>query len=253
MFKKKLMLCMLGISTFFLVGCNGVTNLTDEETRLIAEYAGGMLLKHDLNYVDRVEQGNKDAEAMAGESTEELSTEMITEQETTEETTTETGKDISGRIEQDTSEDSEEAVGTEHDIAKIAGVDGVSITYSNYIITGHYPEEDGDNDFIDLEASEGYQLLVVRFNVSNTTQDIVNVSMIDRGLDYRIVCNNSKAANPMLTILMNDLGTLEASIAPGESQEAVLIFQISEDMKSQLESIKLYVNYNDLDNAIDIL
>lgn len=253
MFKKKLMFCMLGLSTFFLVGCNSVTKLTDEETRLIAEYAGDLLLKHDLNYVDRVDEGNKDAEAMAEKSTEELSTEAVTEQETTEEITTETGKDISGRIEQDTSEDSEATVGTEHDIAKIAGVDGVSITYSNYIITDRYPEEDGDSDFIDLEASEGYQLLVIRFNVSNTTQDVINVSLIDKGPDYRIVCNDSKAANPMLTILMNDLGTLETSIEPEESQEAVLIFQISEDMKNQLESIKLYVNYNDLDNVIDIL
>ena len=57
----------------------------------------------------------------------------------------------------------------------------------------------------------------------------------------------------MLTILMNDLGTLDTSVNPGESQEAVLVFQISEDMKEQLQSVRLYVNYNDVDNAIDIL
>lgn len=252
MFKKKLIFCMLGISTLFLVGCNDVTELTDEETRLIAEYAGDLLLKYDLNYTDRVEEGNKDAEAMKEEGAEEPSTEMATEQETTEENTTETGKDISGRIEQDASTDSETTVGTEYDIAKIAGVDGVSITYNNYIITDQYPEEDGENDFIDLEASEGYQLMVVRFNVANLTEDVVNVSLMDRDLNYRIVCNDSKAANPMLTILMNDLGTLDISVNPGETQEAVLVFQISEDMTNQLESIKLYVNYNDLDNIIDI-
>ena len=251
MFKKRLMFCMLLSSTLFLAGCNSVKDLTDEETRLIAEYAGDLLLKHDLNYTDRVDEGNKAAEAMAEASTEELSTEVATEeQEATEENTTELGKDVSGRIEQDTSEDSEAAVGTLQDIAEIAGVDGVSITYSNYIITSQYPE--GDSDFIDLEASDGYELLVVRFNVTNVSEDIVNVSLMDRGLDYRIVCNDSKAANPMLTILMNDLGTLDISVNPGETQEAVLIFQISEDMKNQLESIKLYVNYNDLDNVIDI-
>lgn len=250
MFKKRLMFCMLLSSTLFLVGCDSVKDLTDEETRLIAEYAGDLLLKHDLNYTDRVDEGNKAADAMAEASTEELPTEVATEQEATEENTTETGKDVSGRIEQDTSEGSEAAVGTLQDIAQIAGVDGVSIMYSNYIITSQYPE--GDSDFIDLEASEGYELLVVRFDVTNVSEDIVNVSLMDKGLDYRIVCNDSKAANPMLTILMNDLGTLDISVNPGETQEAVLIFQISEDMKNQLESIKLYVNYNDLDNVIDI-
>ena len=253
MFKKRLMFCMLLSSTLFLVGCNSVKDLTDEETRLIAEYAGDLLLKYDLNYTDRVDEGNKAADAMAEASTEELSAEVATEeQEATEENTTEMGKDVSGRIEQDTSEDSEATVGTLQDIAQIAGVDGVSITYSNYIITSQYPEGDGESDFINLEASEGYELLVVRFNVTNVSEDIVNVSLMDKGLDYRIVCNGSKAANPMLTILMNDLGTLDTSVNPGETQEAVLIFQISEDMKNQLESIKLYVNYNDLDNIIDI-
>lgn len=250
MFKKRLMFCMLLSSTLFLVGCDSVKDLTDEETRLIAEYAGDLLLKHDLNYTDRVDEGNKAADAMAEASTEELPTEVATEQEATEENTTETGKDVSGRIEQDTSEGSEATVGTLQDIAQIAGVGGVSIMYSNYIITSQYPE--GDSDFIDLEASEGYELLVVRFDVTNVSEDIVNVSLMDKGLDYRIVCNDSKAANPMLTILMNDLGTLDISVNPGETQEAVLIFQISEDMKNQLESIKLYVNYNDLDNVIDI-
>lgn len=253
MFKKWLVFSMLGISAFVLAGCTSVQKLTDEETQLIAEYAGDLLLKYDLNYVDRIEEGNKDIEDMSEEVTEELTTEDLAEQEVTEEITTETSKDISGKIEQDTSEDSETAVGTEHDIAKIIGIDGVSITYKDYIITEQYPEESEENDFIQLDASEGYQLLIVRFDVKNTTEGIANVSLMNQNVDYHIVCNGSKAANPMLTILMNDLGTLETSVNSGETQEAVLVFQISDDMKSQLESIKLYVNYNDLDNVIDIL
>lgn len=252
MIKKGLMLLLLGISAFCLVGCSSVKELTDEETRLIAEYAGDLLLKYDLNYVDRVNEGNKAAEELAAEGTENLSTETITEQESTEAITTEAGKDISGRIEQDTSGDSEGSVGTISDIAKIAGVDGVSIKYKDYIITDQYPSQEEDN-FINIDASEGYQLLVVRFTVENTTEEVTNVSLMDRGLNYRIVCNGSKAANPMLTILMNDLGTLEMSVNPDETQDAVLVFQISDDMKDALESIQLYVNYNDLDNVIDIL
>lgn len=252
MIKKGLILLLLGLSAFGLTGCSSVKKLTDEETRLIAEYAGDLLLKHDLNYVDRLNEGNKAAEELAAASTENLSTETITEQESTEAITTEAGKDISGRIEQDTAEDSEESVGTISDIAKIAGVDGVSITYKDYIITDQYPSQEEDN-FINIDASEGYQLLVVRFTVGNTTEEVANVSLMDRGLNYRIVCNGSKAANPMLTILMNDLGTLETSVNPDETQDAVLVFQISDDMKDALESIQLYVNYNDLDNVIDIL
>ncbi len=252
MFKRSLMILLVAVSMVTLSGCGKVQELTEEETRLIAEYAGGLLLKYDINYTDRIEQGSKDAAEMEA-TTEQVTTEAETEQETTEEVTTEIGKDVSGKIEQDTTEDTEATVGTEQDIAKIAGLDGVSVLYQDYIITNQYPETEEDSGFINLEASAGYELLVVRFAVNNTTEAAEQVSLIDRGLEYRIVCNGTKAANPMLTILMNDLGTFDMSVNPGEAQEAVLVFQISEEMKNQLESIKLYVNYHESDNAIDIL
>ena len=86
----------------------------------------------------------------------------------------------------------------------------------------------------------------------NTTEDMIDVSLLNDDIDYRIVCNGSKAANPMLTILMNDLGTLETTVKPDEVQEAVLVFQISEDIKDALDTIELKVNYNDTDNVIKI-
>lgn len=253
MIKKEILFLLAVTGVLFLTGCGKVQKLTEDETRLIAEYAGDLLLKYDINYEDRIDEGNREAETAEEASTEQTATEAVTEAETTEEVTTETGKDVSGKIEQDTSEDGQADVGTEQDIAKIAGIQGASILYQDYIITSQYPETEEGSEFINLEASPGYELLVLRFSVNNVTDAAVQVSLMDCGLEYRIVCNGSKAANPMLTILMNDLGTLDTSVNPGESQEAVLVFQISEDMKEQLESVRLYVNYNDVDNAIDIL
>jgi hypothetical protein len=56
----------------------------------------------------------------------------------------------------------------------------------------------------------------------------------------------------MLTILMEDLGNLETSVKPGESQEAVLVFQISDSMKDAIDSIELNVSCDDVDNVIKI-
>ena len=128
----------------------------------------------------------------------------------------------------------------------------VSIKLKDYQIVEQYPATD-EEEFIHIEASAGYQLLVIRFKVQNTAEDVVNISLMDKQLDYHIVCNGANAAKPMLTILMNDLGTLETAVQPGEEQEAVLIFQISDDMKEQLESVELYIHYNDMDNVIEIL
>jgi hypothetical protein len=56
----------------------------------------------------------------------------------------------------------------------------------------------------------------------------------------------------MLTILMEDLGNLETSVKPGESQEAVLVFQVSDSMKDAIDSIELNVSCDDVDNVIKI-
>lgn len=242
MMKKLLSLLILSTCVFFLAGCNNVKDLTDEETKLIAEYAADLLLKYDLNYVDRIDEGDKAVQTMTTDET-------TTEQKDSPEATTEEPEDKNVN---DSTIAKEQPVGSESDIAKIAGVKDVSIKLKDYQIVEQYPATD-EEEFIHIEASAGYQLLVIRFKVQNTAEDVVNISLMDKQLDYHIVCNGANAAKPMLTILMNDLGTLETAVQPGEEQEAVLIFQISDDMKEQLESVELYIHYNDMDNVIEIL
>lgn len=247
---KGFVICAL--CCFVLTGCNDVIDLTDEQSTLIAEYAAQLLLKYDLNYEDRIEEGKREAEKLEEEASEMMLTSEEGEQPVITETLTsqENTEAVSDATDEGMTE--EHAVGTEEDIAKILGLSNVSITYKDYIMTEQYPVTDDGGDFMHLEASDGYQLLVVRFNVVNTTEDMAEVSLMDSSIDYRLVCNGSKAANPMLTILMNDLGTLETSVKPGENQDAVLVFQISDDMKDMLDTIELKIKYNDTDNVINV-
>ena len=57
----------------------------------------------------------------------------------------------------------------------------------------------------------------------------------------------------MLTILTNDLATLETTATPGQDSDAVLIFQISKDMVDQLNTMQLHVTFNSEENVITIL
>lgn len=236
---KGFLICML--CCVMLTGCNDVIDLTEEQSVMIAEYAAELLLKYDLNYEDRIIEGKREAE----KNEEPVTTEDTAITEQTEEVTEETD-------EKESVEPEEPAVVTEDDIARIAGIEGATITFKNYQVLDQYPANDKEDEYIHLEASSGYKLLVLRFKVVNTTEDVLNISMLDRAMEYRIVCNGNKAANPMLTILMDDLGTLETSLKSGEEQEAVLVFQISEDMKDALDTIELKVNYNDVESVIKI-
>lgn len=254
---------MFCLSAFLLVGCEQVVDLTDEETQLIAEYAAELLLKYDINYEDRMDEGYQKAEEMASEELEKFingeTTEVTTQIASTEEGSTKTAvegnqsREDTGDVDEEEPTSDEVLVGTESNIAVIAGIEGADITFREYSILDKYPATDEQGEFIYLEASQGYQLLVLHFDVVNKTQEVLPVSMIDVGLDYRVVCNGSKTAKPMLTILMDDLGTLETNVEPGASQEAVLVFQVSEGMQQKLETMDLYVTYNDMDNMIKIL
>lgn len=271
---KKLisLILLLSISTF-LTGCEEVIELTDTETRLIAEYAGELLLKNDRNYNDRIDQGEKIEKEMEEEALENPEDALSTE--TTESDSSETSEDAGDNdnnedegtnkgnelnsniddidVTDDNNTDSGQQVGTESDIAKILGMNGLSITYKDYIITDHYQPDDSDEQVLSLDASEGYQLLVLRFNINNISGDSLKFTMLDEDVDYRIVCNGKNAANPMLTILLNDLGTMESVISPEECQEGVLVFQISDDMKNKLSTMELKVEYNNGENVITIL
>ena len=265
MSKKYISLITLFIICISLTGCADVIELTDSETVLIAEYAADLLLKYDNHHADRLEEGEKieqemidenavddingDVTSSVGATTEDLSVEQS--MDTSED---DNGHKLNSQIDDngltDTGTVSESG---EYDIARVIGLDGVSITYKDYIITDHYPATDADGEFIYLDASEGYQLLVLRFNVADISEDGVSFSLLDENVDYKIVCNNKNAANPMLTILMNDLGTMEAVLSPSEAQEGVLVFQISDNMKDKLDSMVLKVQYNDSENVINIL
>lgn len=251
--KKVSYLIMCVILSVFMVGCNEVSDLTDEETKVIAEYAADLLLKYDISFKDRISEGEdkleKQAERMESQGVDATTEELTSEESMTEEDVTgDTDEGTDGTNDSETNHISRE----ETDIAKMIGQSNLSITYKDYLITKQYPVTDEDDEFIDIEASEGYDLLVLQFQVVNTSSDAFNVSLMGDDIDYKLVCNGGKAAKPMLTILMNDLSTLETTIDPNGEQEAVLVFQISDSMKEQLDTIELHVQYNDVDNIITI-
>lgn len=243
---RKIIYCfMLILCSSMLLGCNRVIDLTEEETSLIAEYTAELLLKYDRNYTDRIDDGESALLELQETSSEEIL------QEDTQTTTEEKNAEV---MREDSSvKETEVSISNEENLAKVAEIEGIAINYKDYLITNQYPATDGQGDFIYLDAAEGYQLLVLRFKVANVTDEPIAVSLLDKEIDYRVVCNGGVAAKPMLTILLNDLVTLETTVNPSKEQEAVLVFQVAKDMESNFNSIEFKMSYNAIENSITIL
>lgn len=244
------LLAVLAVSCV-LTGCG--SELTDVQNRMIAEYAADLLLKYDANYQNRLLE---DSEITTEATTEEKVTEEHTT-EATEERSTENGDVSTQEPEVSTTEndkieilDSENA--NDSDIAELVGIEGVSIKYSSCMFVDKYPSRDQDGAFIYLDADEGYKLVVVEFDITNVTSQDVTVDMLNTEIDYKLLMNGTKAAKPMLTILMDDLGTLECVVPAGDEQSAVLIFQMSDDMVDKINTLQIQVTYEEKEQTIHI-
>lgn len=231
-----------------LTGCG--RELSTEENRMIAEYAADLLLKYDKDYQSKYMDTENGTEAVTTTEQEtEATTEAVTESvsdttETETENTTETGSEDSTLPPSDG--------GSVQDIAEIAGLDGISIRYNRCMFLDRYPSIDQDGAFIYLEADEGYKLVVVKFDITNETTEDKMVDLLNTDLSYRLVMNQSKAAKPMLTILMDDLGTFSATVPADSEQSAVLVFQMADGLIDKIERLDIRVTYQNEEHTIPI-
>lgn len=245
--KKLWCLLAILILSVTLTGCG--VELSDEENRVIAEYAADLLLKYDRDYTSSLVE----EEVPATEQTTQAPSTDSTTEVTTEEPSTQPPQESSS-TESPASEDttgSSDAAG-EIDIGKIVGLEGISITYNQCMFLDRYPSVDQDGAFIYLEADPGYQLVVIKFDIANITAQDIAVDLLNTDINYKLVYNQTKAASPMLTILMDDLGTYESVVPAGNEQSAVLVFQISKDLISQIQSLDIRVTYKNEESVIHI-
>ncbi len=247
--------CLLAISTmaFALTGCG--TDLTEQETRIIGEYAADLLLKYDVNYQERLSEDTQ--EDVATETTEatEATTEAATDTQDVPDTETEQNADTTENTESSSSEDDSvvpTVSGNTSNIAAIVGLEGISVQYNRCMFLDRYPSLDQDGAFIYLEAEPGYKLVVLKFDIINNTNEDKMVDLLDSGLDYQLVLNETKAAKPMLTILTDDLGTYKAVVPADTEQSAVLVFQMSDGLVDNIQSLNLRVMYQSQENTIQI-
>lgn len=240
--KRKLAVVLILSSIFLLSGCTSVIELSDDENRAIAEYSAELLLKYSIRYNSKYFEGEQELEESL--YTEE-DTEAVTELTTTEpEETTDTAA-----VEPDA--DTEQTVDYETDIAKVIGLADCSVLFSNYQILDRYPSEEQDGAYV--EAPSGMKLLVVSFDVKNLSEEPVDVNLLNMDVDYRIIMNQSRSAKSMLTILMNDLSTYEATLAPGVKESAVLVFQISDELVEQIQSLDIKITYESIEKLMKVL
>lgn len=229
---KKTRLVILLILILSLTGCIKEYNYTEEQTDIFAEYIAGALLVSDDSYEPNLIPYY---EIQEYEEEEAAPTEAPTPTpDTADPTSTPTG---------DT--DSDEMVQADnHTINDVIAGEDFELQYTGYKLQGTYPEDFMDAYF-SITPSEGNQLLVMSFEVKNSSNKENHINLAETRVNYQLYLSDTRIQKPMLTLLENDLQYINLDIDVGEKAVALLIFEVSNDIDMDKGAINLRVSKDD--------
>lgn len=239
--KRILLLMTVAVIGAQLSGCalTSEVSVPEEESGLIAEYAAGLLLKYDSKHENGLERIEEDPEEETGEE--------------------ETGEEETDGSEKETGEAHEETVDATTEAAAVPaepvmplgeamGLTGFDITYQSYEVCDIYPEEAPGDMFFSMQASQGKDLMIVHFNLTNTSENEQLCDMVNNNILFRLIINGSERINEQTTILLNDLKQYQDTVAGYGMTDVVLVFEIAEGAQDNFQMLQLLVRDADVEN-----
>jgi hypothetical protein len=236
------LLCAMMLS---MTACgNEIPDLTEEESQRIGEYAAVTLLKYDANNRSRL----VDPEVVIAKLEKEAAKET-TKASQEEGKVEETGSTGTTEVTMPTAQ--EEITASMEDFFGLP--EGVSITYEDYMVADSYPEDGVEDDYFALDASMGKKLLVLRFHLTNGSEQEETIDLLNTNSRYIITVNDSIRANALTTMLPNDMSTYAETLEPGQSQGLVLLLEVNEDVADAVQTIALRLKNASNEYTIQLL
>ena len=219
-------------------------DLTEEETEIISEYAAGVLLKYDRVHGGRLMseaeyemEENKKAEREAAAS--------AAEQQNEEENAAEESAASDTEV-VDVSQDAEVVVPST--IEEYYDIQDITFQYTGYELTDSYPSDsEEDNVFFAMDATEGMQLLVLKFTATNVSSADQTLDMIGYGVRFKVSVNGGSGENVLSTMLLNDMQNYKGVISAGTGTELVSIVEVPQ--ATTVESID-FILRGDAGNSV---
>ena len=227
------------LAAALLSGCGAqMPELTQEETDLISEYAVNVLLKYDKYHSSRLVDTT--AYDVADEEMPEETTEEIPEDEPE--------NPVDGTEVVDVSQDVEPSA-PPSTIEEYYGIEGITFQYLGYELTQSYPSSTSDEEwFFAMDATDGSQLLVLRFMATNVTSVDQTLNMLGCGAKFRVSVNGGAGQSVLTTMLLDDMQTYNDVLPAGAGVELVSIVEVPQG--NPIETIDFILRGNDENAAM---
>lgn len=215
--KTSVLLCSMAVA-LLMTGCATVPDLTQTETELISEYAVGVLLKYDKRHRSRLVDISEYELAKETEEPEPPVEEIVEEPEPELEDTAEVV---------DVSQDEEETQPAVSSVEAYYGISNIMISYTGWEMADSYPPQaEGETPYFSMDASDGMQLLVLKFNAQNLTGEDQALNMMGYRATFRVSVNGEASKGALATMLVNDMQTYDGVIPASSSVDMVSIVEV---------------------------
>ena len=222
--KKRMMsLLLLGMVGSMLTGCGkAIPEMTEEQHKLVVQYAADVLLKYDKNYQKNSGIVDPDKLAQADQKPDIPEIPIVEENVLPDEPVIPSDP---GFIDADKVEES----GGVCSMAQMLGYPEFSIEYAGYEIT----QSHSTDEYVSMDAAEGKVLILFHFDVTNQGTTEAELNIRDINTRFRIFINHGKQNNTLATWLPDDLSKFKGSFAAGETKDLVLVIEVNEDTISE--------------------
>lgn len=238
---KTVLLSLLTV-VVFLTGCGQaeMVELSEEQQMQVAEYAAGLLLKHASNYHTRLVDSEEELLALADERAhkEELQAKIDAMKQFETSSDEAAADDNQENAESNVIDNSGETV-TSVSLEEILNISPVTVNYAGFEKKDSYPDAGEDAFVFAMDATEGQQLLVMHFTMTNGTAEPVEVNTISSGCRFLCRVNEEGYRSVLTTMLLNDLTAYKEVLEPGDSRDLVLVLEVPVD--TQVQSLELMV------------
>lgn len=248
---RRIFFILVVLCGVLFTGCAKLVNMDEQESAMVAEYMAGTVLRHTIDYNEAL-----------------IYPDYINSQETEEDANPVNGTAVKDKAVKDTVEvkDSVISVKTEDalkntqvtapktqqevtytQLLSALGAENFDISYSKYKEYESYPAK---TDYFTIVPSKGKRLIVLSFQVKNLRDKKQILDLSEAQADYQLVSSDNSTYKAMMTLLPEDLQYINQSIGAGESQEAVLVFEITRD--KVISDFKLRITYKGTSSTLDI-
>ena len=116
------------------------------------------------------------------------------------------------------------------------GVAGLEFAYGGYEVMDYI-----QGDYFTVNASNGKQLVVMNFTVTNTTGNAISCNLKDAKYSFRGSFNGKAIVAMSTAFLPNDIASFDktTSFGPGQKTNCLLVFDVPKDISGNLTEVTL--------------